>query len=113
LMFWTTNTLETEDRFWLQLVQRRSEWIEGREDPSSQWYLGWQAQSKMRLGNYKHAYQWGLSTVQTFPEYTNMYALLAESAKYIHKDTRPFWTQYLRMDPKTSRLDEARKAVEG
>ena len=113
LMFWTTNTMETEDRFWLQLVQRRDDWIAGNEEPSSQWYLGWKAQSTLRARNHKHAYQWGLSTVQTFPNYTNMYAVLAEAAKYIRKDTRPFWTQYLRMDPKTSRIDEAKKAVEG
>ena len=81
--------------------------------PNSQWYLGWKVQSELSSGNPKYAYQWGLSTVKTFPDYTRMYEMLAESAKRIHKDTKPFWTQYLKMDPKTSRLEEAKKAVEG
>ena len=113
LDFWTGRSMETEDIFWTQLMNRRSEWLDGKEDSSSQWYWGWKVQSALRLDNPKYAYQWGLTTVQAFPEYTCMYEMLAESAKRIHKDARPFWTQYLKMDPKTSRLAKARKAVEG
>ena len=113
LDFWTLHSVQTEDLFWTQLLNRRLEWLEGKEDSNSQWYLGWKVQSELGSGNPKYAYQWGLSTVQTFPDYTRMYEMLAESAKRLHKDAKPFWTQYLKMDPKTSRLAEAKKAVEG
>ena len=113
LDFWTKHDVQTDDLFWVQLLDRRSEWLEGKDDSNSQWYLGWKVQSELDSGNPKYAYQWGLSAVQAFPDYTRMYEMLAESAKRIQKDTRPFWTQYLKMDPKTPRLAEAKKAVEG
>ena len=113
LGFWSKQSVETDDLFWTQLLNRRTDWLKGKDDSNSQWYLGWKVQSQLGAGNPKYAYQWGLSTVQAFPDYTRMYEILAESASRIHKDAKPFWTQYLQMDPKTSRLAEAKKAVEG
>jgi tetratricopeptide (TPR) repeat protein len=111
--FWTTQSVDSEDAFWVQLINQRTEWIGGQEDSGSVWYLAWKAQSEFNAGHAKYAYQWGLSAIQIFPKYTRMYELLAESAKLLGRDPRPFWTQYLQQDPKTSRLAEARKAVEG
>ena len=113
LDFWTVRSMEEEDLFWTEILNRRSEWLRGKEEPKIQWYLGWKSQSELSAGNPTYAYQWGLSTIQSFPDYTRMYEVLAKSAERIHKDSKPFWSQYLKMDPKTSRLAEAKKAIEG
>jgi tetratricopeptide (TPR) repeat protein len=63
LDFWIGYPIQTEDIFWIQLLSRRAEWLEGEKDSGSQWYWGWKVQSALQLDNPKHAYQWGLHTV--------------------------------------------------
>ena len=55
----------------------------------------------------------GSECSSVLPDYTRMYEVLAKSAERIHKDSKPFWSQYLKMDPKTSRLAEAKKRLKG
>ena len=83
LDFLTKQDVQTEDLFWMRLLDRRAEWLEGNEESDSQWYLGWKVQSELSSGNPKYAYQWGYSTVKTFPDYTEMYEMLASTAKRI------------------------------
>ena len=77
--------MEGDDLFWTEILERRAEWLQGKEESKIQWYLGWKSQSELSVDNPKHAYQWGLSTVQSFPDYTRMYEVLAKSAERFAK----------------------------
>ena len=111
--FWKTSTVDIEDDFWIQLESVKVDWMTGQGMSDSLWYSSWKAHNEYQMGRYKYAYQWGLKTIQLYPEYTRMYEVLAQSAEHLHKDAKPFWTQYLSYNPKTSQIEKARAAVEG
>lgn len=78
----------------------------------SLWYSAWKAHNEYQMGRCKYAYQWGLKTIQLYPEYTRMYEVLAQSAEHLHKDAKPFWTEYLSYNSKTPQIEKARAAIE-
>mgnify|MGYP000268265912 CR=1 FL=1 len=109
--FWKGEPVEMEDIFWSQMVNARAEWIAGKESKDLIWYLAWKARNEYLVGQAKYAFQWGLNTIQHYPEYTRMYVLLAESAERLNKDSTPYWTQYVSQNPQTPQLAKAKNAI--
>lgn len=94
--FWTDGKISIPpnvDMFTLYILEQRQQWLEQPNAKDSIWYLAWKVEQALDHKEHKKAFQIAAQVLMINPDYTKMYAILAEYAD--KKDANRYWQLFL------------------